>query len=168
METRWTMLTLSPTQCVLALAPSPSCILAGLRLVQCAMASETVTRTIECDGEPEIIYRKLTDVSLIPQWAPVFADRVESASETTFRITKGDDVFDMELLANERALTVDYLRGMGDGRRGGAYIRVMPKPLGGSVVAMTVPVGPKVTPDQVATVLEQELATLINLTSKND
>lgn len=131
------------------------------------MASETVTRMIESDGEPEIIYGKLTDVSLIPQWAPVFADRADSASETTFRVTKGDEVFDMELLANEQALTVDYLRGMGDGRRGGACIRVMPRPLGGSVVAMTVPVGPNVTPDQVAAVLEQELATLIKLASGN-
>jgi hypothetical protein len=128
------------------------------------MASETVTRTIEFEGEAEILYRKLLDVSLIPQWAPVFADKVEDAGEHTFRVTKGNDIFDMELVAHERALTVDYLRGMADGRRGGAYIRVMPKPLGGSVVAMTVPVGPNVTPDEVAAVLEQELATLIELT----
>jgi hypothetical protein len=127
------------------------------------MSNQTVTRTIESDFEPKLIYLKLTDVSLIPLWAPVFADKVQHVHQASFRVTKGSDTFDMELLANESALTVDYLRSMGDGRRGGAYIRVMPKPLGGSVVAMTVPVGPNVTPAQVATVLEQELESLIRL-----
>jgi hypothetical protein len=131
------------------------------------MSSQTVTRTIESDFEPKLIYLKLTDASLIPLWAPVFADKVEHAHETTFRVTKGSDAFDLELLANEAALTVDYLRNMANGRRGGAYIRVMPKPLGGSVVAMTVPVGPNATPAQVATVLEQELEALVKLLQKN-
>lgn len=127
------------------------------------MSSQTVTRTIECDFEPKLIYLKLTDASLIPQWAPVFADTVNHAHESTFRVTKGGDAFDFELLANELALTVDYLRNMANGRRGGAYIRVMSKPSGGSVVAMTVPVGPNATPAQVAAVLEQELEALIKL-----
>ena len=127
------------------------------------MSSQTVTRTIESDFEPKLIYLKLIDASLIPQWAPVFADTVDQAHETTFRVTKGGDAFDFELLANELALTVDYLRNMANGRRGGAYIRVMSKPLGGSVVAMTVPVGPNTTPAQVAAVLEQELEALIKL-----
>jgi hypothetical protein len=131
------------------------------------MSNQTVTRTIESEFEPKLIYLKLTDVSLIPLWAPVFADKVEQARETTFRVTKGSDAFDLELLANETALTVDYLRDMANGRRGGAYIRVMPKPLGGSVVAMTVPVGPNAIPAQVATVLEQELEALVKLLHEN-
>jgi hypothetical protein len=127
------------------------------------MSSQTVTRTIESEFDPKRIYLTLTDVSLIPQWAPVFADKVERARETIFRVTKGSEVFDFEMLANERTMTVDYLRVMADGKRGGAYIRVMPKPLGGSVVAMTVPVGPNATPAQVDQVLEQELEALIEL-----
>ena len=95
--------------------------------------------------------------------APVFADNVKPANNTSFRVTKGSDVFAMQLLANEHALTVDYLRDMANGRRAGAYLRVMPRPLGGSVVAMTVPVGPDVAPTQVAAVIDQELAALINL-----
>ena len=35
--------------------------------------------------------------------------------------------------------TVDYLREIAPGREGGAYIRVIPRPGGGSVVVMTVP-----------------------------
>jgi hypothetical protein len=145
-----------------------TCIMKDRLLIQLSMSSQTrssqtVTRTIESDFEPNLIYLKLTDVSLLPQWAPVFADRVEHAQETTFRVTKGNDAFDLELFANESTLTVDYLRKMAGGRRGGAYIRVMPKPLGGSVVAMTVPVGPNATSAQVATVLEQELEALVKL-----
>jgi hypothetical protein len=127
------------------------------------MSTQTVTRAIESDFEPKLIYLKLADVSLIPLWAPVFADKVERAHETTFHVTKSGDTFDMELFANESTLTVDYLREMANGKRGGAYIRVMPKPLGGSVVVMTVPVGPNTTSAQVATGLEQELEALIKL-----
>lgn len=127
------------------------------------MSSQTITRAIESDFEPKLIYLKLTDISLIPLWAPVFADKVELVHETTFRVTKGGDAFDMELHANEPALTVDYLRDMANGRRGGAYIRVIPKPLGGSVVVMTAPVAPNAIPDQVAIVLEQELQALVGL-----
>jgi hypothetical protein len=131
--------------------------------IQKTMSTQTVTRAIESEFEPNLIYLKLTDVSLLPQWAPVFADKVEQAHETTFRVTKGSDAFDLELFANESTLTVDYLREMAGGRRAGAYIRVMPRPLGGSVVAMTVPVGPSATSAQVATVLEQELEALVKL-----
>jgi hypothetical protein len=131
------------------------------------MSIQTVTRTIESDFEPKLIYLKLTDASLIPLWAPVFADKVEHVHETTFRATKGSDTFDLDLLANEPTLTVDYLRDMANGRRGGAYIRVIPKPLGGNVVAMTVPVGPEATPAQVASVLEQELEALVKLLERD-
>lgn len=48
-------------------------------------------------------------------------------------------------------------------RRGGAYIRVTPRPMDGSVVTMTVPVGPTTTPEEVAIVLEQELEALIQM-----
>ena len=131
------------------------------------MSSQTVTRTIESEFDPKLIYLKLTNASSIPLWAPVFADRVEHVHETAFRATKGSDTFDLEILANESALTVDYLRSMANGRRGGAYIRVMPRPLGGSAVTMTVPIGPNVTPSQVAAVLEQELEALVKLLEKD-
>jgi hypothetical protein len=127
------------------------------------MSQGTVTRVIESDIEPKLIYAKLADAFLISKWAPVFADSVEHVHGTAFRVTKGADAFNMELVANEPSLTVDYLREMAGGKRAGAYIRVMPQPAGGSVVSMTVPVGPNVTPAQVGTVLEQELEALIKL-----
>jgi hypothetical protein len=58
---------------------------------------------------------------------------------------------------------VDYIREMPNGKRGGAYIRVIPRPLGGSTVIMTVPIGPSTVEFEVAKVLEQELADLVEL-----
>jgi len=127
------------------------------------MSRQTVTRATESDLEPERIYQKLTNAFLIPRWAPVFADKVEHVQGNVYRLTKGGDVFHLELITNEPALTVDYLRTMANGKRGGAYIRVTPRPLNGSVVVMTVPVATNTSPDQVAEVLEQELAALIGL-----
>jgi hypothetical protein len=136
-------------------------------LIKVWMTNQTVTRAVESDTTPSLIYSKLVDASLIPQWPPVFADRVKHAQGNPFRVTKGNDTFNLDILMNESSLTVDYLRDMGNGKRGGAYIRVMPKPLGGSVVAMTVRVGPSTTPAEVATVvatvLEQELQALLKL-----
>jgi hypothetical protein len=50
---------------------------------------------------------------------------------------------------------------MPNGKRGGAYIRVTPRPLGGSTITMTVPIGPNAIESDVAKILEQELADLI-------
>src|SRR5580698_4348653 len=122
------------------------------------MSKQTVTRAVESDVEPKLIYAKLADASLIPQWAPVFADKLELVEGTRFRVTKGNDVFAMDVTANEASLTVDYVREMAGGRRGGAYIRVTPRPMGGSTVTMTVPLGPGVTAEQVGAVVDQELA----------
>jgi hypothetical protein len=127
------------------------------------MPNQTVTRAIESNTTPSLIYAKLANASLIPRWAPVFADKVEHAQGNSFRVTKGNDTFNLDVLLNESSLTVDYLRDMADGKRGGAYIRVVPMPLGGSVVTMTVPVAPSTTPAEVATVLEQELQALLKL-----
>jgi hypothetical protein len=60
------------------------------------------------------------------------AHRIEG---TTYRVTKGDE----QLILNKSSMTVNYLGEMGDSVRSGAYIRVMPRILCGSVVAMTMP-----------------------------
>jgi hypothetical protein len=127
------------------------------------MANQTVTRTIESDLAPTTIFTTLSNATLIPQWAPVFADSSEHISGPNYRLTKSGRSFDVEALANETTLTVDYLFQMTENKRGGAYIRVIPRPLGGSTVTMTVPLGPDTTEEAVAEVLGQELQTLIKL-----
>jgi Polyketide cyclase / dehydrase and lipid transport len=127
------------------------------------MSSQTVTRAVESDFEPGEIYKVLAEVSNIPKWAPVFADAIERIDDTHFSVTKNGANFGMELLVNEAAGTVDYVREMPINRRGGAYIRVTPRPLGGSAISMTVPVAPTTTESDVAKVVDQELVDLVRL-----
>lgn len=127
------------------------------------MSNQTVTRAAESELEPGAIYRVLAEAGNLPKWAPVFADVVERVDGTRLRATKGGDAFNVELLLNEAAGTVDFIREMSNNRRGGAYIRVTPRPLGGSAVTMTVPVGPNTSDAEVGRTVEQELADLIAL-----
>ncbi|WP_150132946.1 hypothetical protein [Acidisarcina polymorpha] len=105
------------------------------------MQTQTVTRSIESDLEPGGLYDILAEVSNIPKWAPVFADAIERVNDTYYRITKNGETFNLEVFLHPSAGAVDYIREMPNGRRGGAYLRVMPRPLGGSTLTMTVPIG---------------------------
>ncbi len=127
------------------------------------MPAQTATRAAESALEPGAILNILLDVDNIPRWAPVFADAVEPIDGTRYRATRGTDTFVIDVLSHPSAGAVDYLREMPDGRRGGAYIRVTPRPSGGSTITVTVPVGPNSTAAQVAEVLDQELGDLIRL-----
>jgi hypothetical protein len=127
------------------------------------MSSRTVTRSIETDLSPEAIQNILADPTRIPEWAPAFADTIAPTSQNMFRVTKGADTFDMEVCESRSAGTVDYVRDMGPGKRGGAYCRVFPRPGNGSVVVMTVPLAPGSDPQNVAATVEQELNALVRL-----
>jgi hypothetical protein len=127
------------------------------------MGTQTVTRSFESDLEPGKLYNVLADASNIPKWAPVFADAIERIDHVRHRVTKNGEIFTLEVLLHPSAVAVDYVREMPNGKRGGAYIRVTPRPLGGSTITMTVPIGPNTTESKVAKVLEQELADLVHL-----
>jgi hypothetical protein len=127
------------------------------------MGTQTVTRSFESDLEPGKLYNVLADASNIPKWAPVFADAIERIDHVRHRVTKNGEIFTLEVLLHPSAVAVDYVREMPNGKRGGAYIRVTPRPLGGSTITMTVPIGPNTTESEVAKVLEQELADLVQL-----
>lgn len=132
------------------------------------MPTQTVTRVVEADIEPERLYHFLAEASNIPQWAPVFADSIEHVSDAQYRVMqyrvmKNGEIFTIEVLLHPSAYAVDYVRQMPGGRRGGAYIRVTPRPLGGSTITMTVPVGPNATGDAAGKILEQELDDVIRL-----
>ncbi len=127
------------------------------------MGTQTVTRSFESDLEPGKLYNVLAEASNIPKWAPVFADAIERIDHVRHRVTKNGEVFTVEVSLHPSAVAVDYVREMPNGKRGGAYIRVTPRPLGGSTITMTVPIGPNTTESEVAKVLEQELAGLVHL-----
>ncbi len=127
------------------------------------MSNQTVTRTVESDVEPFDIYNVLADISNIPKWAPVFADAIERIDDTHYRVTKNGTGFDLEVFLHPSAGTVDYIRKMADDRRGGAYIRVIPRPRGGSTITITLPIGPDSNESDIADVLEQEISALVHL-----
>jgi hypothetical protein len=127
------------------------------------MPDRTVTRTIESDLEPDAILAVLMEPKLLPRWAPAFADEVEKTAFDAWQITKNENRFEMHMSASAPSGTVDYLREVAPGKRGGAYIRVLPRPAGGSVVIMTVPVTGNADVESVATVLTEELKNLVEL-----
>ncbi|GGG93714.1 hypothetical protein [Silvibacterium dinghuense] len=127
------------------------------------MPNQTVTRAVESDLEPVVIYNVLAKVHNIPQWAPVFADTIERIDDTHYKVTKDGTRFHLTLFLHPAAGTVDYIREMAENRRGGAYLRVVPRPLGGSTITMTVPVVPGADESDVAKTIEQELSALIHL-----
>lgn len=127
------------------------------------MAQQTVTHASESSSDPGEVFRFLSQVENIPRWAPVFADAVEHIGGARYRVTKNGEAFEIELIVNNTAGTVDYIREMPGGKRGGAYIRVTPRPLGGSSVSITVPISPNTTATDVGRVLEQELVDLVRL-----
>ena len=127
------------------------------------MPPQTVTFAAESESDPGIVIKVLTDVEKIPGWAPVFADSVERISDTHCRVRKNGQIFDLEVAVNTSAGTVDYIREMSQGRRGGAYIRVTPRPLGGSSICMTVPIGADTTEAEVRKVLADEVSELIRM-----
>lgn len=113
--------------------------------------------------EPDAIYSILANFSNLPIWAPVFADSIEPIDDTHYTVTKDGSAFSMNLVTNSVAGTVDYVREMSNNRRGGAYIRVTPRPMGGSAVTMTVPLAPKAKEADVGRTVDQELAEVIRL-----
>jgi hypothetical protein len=130
------------------------------------MPDHAVTRTVETDLDPDRIIKVLSDPALMPQWAPVFADRVESNPEGGWHVIKSGDRFSLQVVVDPVSRTVDYLREIAPGKRGGAYIRVLPGPTAGSVVVMTLPVPRGGDSEQVVAILVQELAALVSLTKR--
>jgi hypothetical protein len=127
------------------------------------MSERTVTRSLEADLEPERILSILNDPKRLPEWAPLFAEKIEHTGQNGWRVTRGSESFNVQVNVSTVAGTVDFLREMANGTRGGAYARVFPRVLGGSVVVMTVPLAPNSNAAEVASVVEQELAALVAL-----
>jgi len=123
----------------------------------------TETQSSETDAPVEAVVAVLADPTRLPQWAPAFADQVRSDGKSRWQATKDGRDFALRVATNEEAGTVDYLRQVAPGKEGGAYIRAVPRPGGGSVITMTLPLLPDVDPADTAATLARELATLTSL-----
>ncbi len=129
--------------------------------------SRTETQSAETDAPVADVLAVLTDAARIPQWAPAFADEVSGDSGSGWLVTKDGQAFTLRVAAVPAAGTVDYLREVAPGREGGAYLRVIPRPGGGSVIIMTLPVPPGADPAATAAVLAGELAALAALAASS-
>lgn len=127
----------------------------------------TETQSIECASPPAAVMRLLADASRLPDWAPGFVDAV-SHGDDGWHARKGTRSFPLRVVVQSGVGTVDYLREVAPGREGGAYVRVLPRPGGGSVVVMTVPRPEGAIANETAEIVQNELRTLVTLAASMD
>lgn len=105
----------------------------------------------------------LADPRHLPDWAPAFADTITADARSGWKATKDGRDFSFGVRVNEDSLTVDYLRQTGAGREGGAFLRAIPRPGGGTVIVMTLPLLPDVDAADTTATLTNELSALVRL-----
>jgi Polyketide cyclase / dehydrase and lipid transport len=123
----------------------------------------TETQSIESVAEPDAVVAFLADPRHLPDWAPAFADTITEDATSGWKATKDGRDFSLRVRVNEDSHTVDYLRRTGPGREGGAFLRAVPRPGGGSVIVMTLPLLPDVEAADIAATLTNELNGLVRL-----
>lgn len=122
-----------------------------------------MTQSIESDVAPDAVVALLADPRRIPDWAPAFADAVAGDPQSGWRVFEDGQEFGLRVAVSRDARAVDYLREVAPGREGGAYLRAVPRPGGGSVIVMTLPLPPGSDPATVAATLHDELGVLAAL-----
>jgi hypothetical protein len=125
--------------------------------------ARTETQSIETEAAIATVITLLADPTRLPEWAPAFADLVTGDPARGWQAAKDGRSFELRVVVNRDAGTVDYLRLIAPGREGGAYIRVVPRPQSGSVITMTLPLLPNVDPRDTAATLTRELGALARL-----
>ena len=127
------------------------------------MDRRTETQSIESEADPDVVVALLAEANRIPEWAPAFADTVIGDDRSGWRAIKDGRGFDLRVVVSRDSRTVDYLRELAPGREGGAYIRAVARPGGGSVVIMTLPLLAGVDPADTSAILRDELDALARL-----
>jgi hypothetical protein len=122
------------------------------------------TGSIETDASRDAILAFLEDGRRAPEWAPAFADEAVPDGDR-WRGSKDGREFGFRVAVDRAAGTADYLLEVAPGEENGAYIRVVPRIGGGSVVSITVPVRPGASVDAVRATITAELAAIVELAS---
>jgi Polyketide cyclase / dehydrase and lipid transport len=128
-----------------------------------AAPARTQTQAIETAVDPDVIWALLADPRHIPAWAPAFADAITGSEHQGWQAVKDGRGFALRVACARAQRTVDYLGAIAPGREGGAYLRVLARPGGGSVIVMTLPLTPGTGPETVTANLRAELAALARL-----
>jgi hypothetical protein len=121
--------------------------------------ARSVSGSLESDADTDVLLEILEDCTRVPEWAPAFADHVTQDGPSCIGWKDGRE-FLFRVAAVRHAGTVDYLREITPGVEGGAYLRVVPRPGGGSVTTMVLPVQPDADPAVLQATLDEELAAL--------
>jgi hypothetical protein len=128
------------------------------------VTERTVSGSSESEQEPHELIAALADATRVSEWAPAFADSaVRQGDSDRWRGTKSGREFTFRVPVNEVAGTVDYLREVEPGRETGAYVRVVPRPGGGSVVLLTLPIRPGSVAAEVRATLEAEVSAIAHM-----
>lgn len=125
--------------------------------------TRTVTVAHETDGDPARIIEVLADAHNLSHWAPAVADEAAPTSGERWLVRKDADEFELRVVVNEGAATVDYLRQLGSEEWLGAFLRVVARLGGGAVIVMTLPVIPGLEQAGTAAILDSELRALSGL-----
>lgn len=120
----------------------------------------TETQSIESEATGAAVIAPLADAARIPEWG-------RGRPPLWLACHRNGRDFALRVAVDEGAGTVDYLREVAPGREGGAYIRAAPRPGGGSVVIMTLPLLPDVDPADTAATLARELTGLVSLIKRS-
>jgi hypothetical protein len=120
------------------------------------------TGSIETEIERDAVLAVLADGTRVSEWAPAFAD-VAVPDGPRWRGTKDGSDFSFRVACEPAAGTADYVREVSPGVENGAYIRVLPRLGGGSVISMTLPIRPGMDASAVRETLEAELAAIERL-----
>ncbi len=128
------------------------------------MIRQSQTGSIETDKSREAILAFLEDGTRAPEWAPAFADSSVRDGDG-WRGTKNGQDFAFRVVVDRGAGVADYLLEVAPGEENGAYIRVVPRIGGGSVVSITVPVRPGATVEAVRATISAELVAITELAS---
>lgn len=129
--------------------------------------NRTKTRSVETSAAVATVVELLADPERLPEWAPAFADSVIRDASSGWQATKDGRSFALRSVVDEAAGTADYLREVAPGREGGAYVRAVPRPGGGTVVVMTVPLPPGADPADTEATLVAELRALVSLAKEH-
>jgi hypothetical protein len=109
-------------------------------------------RSLGIAAAPAVVHAYLSDGNNLPDWAPGFAPRIRE-SDGSWRISRDGVEFTIDLVAEPRSRTVDFLAAGGHAR--GLYARVLPNG-DGSELLFTI----MFTPDTPEDVIAAQMVTL--------
>ena len=126
------------------------------------MQARTVTRSIDVEASPDLVLDVVRDPARIPTWAPAFADSIEPNGDG-WRVTRNSLAFQVRVKVDLATRCIDILREIAPGEEGGLYLRILPRPGGGSVIVATIPIVPSSDPESTGVILSDELARITTL-----